>query len=194
MPCFTATVNALNPQYMSVSNNATWALGELVMMAGFLPPNALRDSDAIQRTILDVAVDALVRAVNTSQLNKSLLENSALTLGRIGYVLPGDLAPKLELFAEEVFSALRNIRDDVEKEQAFHGMNAMINRNPLAICKSFVYYVDAIASWYQCKPPLEVEFGSILNAYKSALKEQWPVLFNSLPPHSQSLLNERFNV
>lgn len=191
---FKCTVEGLNPQYMSVSNNATWALGELAIMAGFLPPNVPVNREAIQRTLLEGSVDMLVRAVNTSQLNKSLLENSALTLGRIGLILPDKLAPKLPMFAQAVFSALRNIRDDVEKEQAFHGMNAMIRYNPGAIFNCFVYYVDAVASWFHCKPDLEMEFASIFAGYKTTLGEQWFALYNSLPPSSQNLLKERFGV
>lgn len=191
---FQCTVEALNPQYMSVSNNATWALGELVIMVGFLPPTVPLNRQVIQAAILDRAVDALIHVVNTSQLNKSLLENSALTLGRIGLILPEQLASKLRLFAEPVFCALRNIRDDVEKEQAFYGMNSMIKMNPAAIFDCFAYYVDAVASWFHCKPELEVQFSSILNGYKTALGEQWFSLYNSLPSSSQALLKDRFGL
>lgn len=191
---FNAAIEALNPKYMSVSNNATWALGELVMMAGLLSPSIPLNRDVIQHSLMDVAVDSLVRAVNTPQSNKSLLENSALTLGRIGWLLPDLLSSRLSQFAGGVFSALRNIRDDVEKEQAFHGMNEMIKRNPAGIFTCFPYYVDAVASWYQCKPDLESEFSAILNGYKSALGDQWFALYNSLPRTSQDLLQERFRI
>lgn len=187
-------VEALNPKYMSVSNNATWALGELVMMAGFLPPNVPVNRDMIQRTLLDGALDPLIRVVNVPQLNKSLLENSALTLGRMGLVMPESIAPRLCHFAKAVFASLRNIRDDVEKEQAFHGMNAMVKLNPTAIIECFVYYVDAIASWFHCKPDLELEFASILSSFKTSLGEQWFSLRGSFPPTLQGLLKERFAV
>eukprot|EP00178_Gracilaria_changii_P024292 TRINITY_DN731_c0_g1_i1.p1 TRINITY_DN731_c0_g1~~TRINITY_DN731_c0_g1_i1.p1 ORF type:complete len:986 (+),score=105.43 TRINITY_DN731_c0_g1_i1:1603-4560(+) len=186
------TVQALNPEYMSVSNNATWALGELVMMAGFLPPNVPISRDVIQRLLVERALDCLIRVVNTPQLNRSLLENSALTLGRMGLVLSEAMAPRLEQFAEASFSSLRNIRDDIEKEQAFHGMNAMIRLNPTAIMKCFGSYLDAIGSWFHCKPDLEREFASILHGYKQSLGDQWFSLFNSFSTPMQSLLQERF--
>lgn len=188
------TVEALNPEYMSVSNNATWALGELAIMAGFLPPQVPVNRENIKRTLLEGALDPLIRVVNIPQLNKSLLENSALTLGRLGLVLADVVAPKLSTFAESVFASLRDIRDDVEKEQAFRGMNAMVKLNPTAIFDCFVHYVDAIASWFHCKPDLEMEFASILAGYKSSLGDQWFSLFNSFPPTLQSLLKERFGL
>ncbi|KAI0562987.1 Importin beta [Gracilaria domingensis] len=186
------TVEALNPEYMSVSNNATWALGELVMMAGFLPPTVPISRDVIQRLLFERALDCLIQVVNTPQLNRSLLENSALTLGRMGLVMPEAMAPRLEQFAEASFSSLRNIRDDIEKEQAFHGMNAMVRLNPTAIMNCFGNYLDAIGSWFQCKPDLEREFASILHGYKQSLGDQWFSLFNSFATPSQSLLQERF--
>lgn len=187
-------VDALNPDYLSVSNNATWALGELIMMAGFLPPSVPVDRDTIQRTLLEGAADPLIRMVNSSHLNKTLLENSAITIGRMGLVMSEAMAPKLASFAEAVFVLLRNIRDDVDKEQAFHGMNSMVRLNPAAILDCFVYFVDAVASWYHCKPDLEMELARILTGYKTSLGEQWAPLFNTLTPQLQKVLKGRFRL
>ena len=49
-------------------------------------------------------------------MNKSLLENTAITIGRLGYVCPDVAAPHLETFVQAWCTALRSIRDDVEKE------------------------------------------------------------------------------
>lgn len=188
------TVDALDPEYMSVANNATWALGELIMMAGFLPPSVPVDRETIQRTLLERAAEPLIRVVNTPHLNKSLLENSAITLGRLGLVMPDAMSSKLGSFAESMLALLRNTRDDTEKEQAFHGMNGMVRRNPTAILNCFVYYVDAIASWYHCKPDLELEFATILGGYKASLGDRWAVLVTSFPASLQQLLADRFRL
>eukprot|EP00177_Eucheuma_denticulatum_P000833 GFKZ01001500.1.p1 GENE.GFKZ01001500.1~~GFKZ01001500.1.p1 ORF type:complete len:1086 (+),score=154.60 GFKZ01001500.1:258-3260(+) len=188
------SVEAIDPDFMSVSNNATWALGELIMMAGFLPRIVPVDRDTIQRLLLERAADPLIHIVNTPQLNKTLLENSAITLGRLGLVMSESMSSKLGSFAEAVFALLRNIRDDVEKEQAFHGMNSMVRLNPAAILDRFDYYVDAIASWYHCKPDLEMEFAGILGSYKNSLGDRWHALVGSLPAHLQKLIAERFRL
>lgn len=188
------TVDALNPEYMSVANNATWALGELIMMAGFLPPSVPVDRETIQRTLLERAAEPLIRVVNTPYLNKSLLENSAITLGRLGLVMPDAMSSKLGSFAEPVLALLRNTRDDADKEQAFHGVNSMVRLNPTAILNCFVYYVDAIASWYHCKPDLELEFATILGGYKASLGDRWVALCTSFPVNLQQLLADRFRL
>jgi len=188
------SIYALNPEYMSVSNNATWALGEMVMMAGFLPSEVPIHRDTIQRSLVDGALDSLINVVNMPQLNKSLIENTAITLGRMGLVIPEPMAPRLQEFAHACFMALRDIRDDAEKEQAAHGMNALVRMNPSAIYDCFVYYVDAIASWYHCKADLEADFAAILAGYRNSLGDQWFALFRSFPPPLQTLLKERFKL
>lgn len=187
-------ISALDPEYMSVSNNATWALGEMVMMAGFLPPSVPIHRDTIKHALVEGALDPLIRVVNMPQLNKSLLENTAITLGRMGLVIPDAMAPRLGSFARAVFLSLRDIRDDSEKEQAAHGMNALVKLNPTAIFDCFAYYVDAIASWYYCKPDLEADFAAILSGYKLSMGEQWYALFRSFSPALQSLLKDRFKL
>lgn len=188
------TIAAIDPGFMSVSNNATWALGELVMMAGTLPRNVPIDRDTIQRILLEHAADALIRIVNMPQLSKSLRENSAITLGRLGLVTPEPMAAKLESFAQAVLVLLRNIRDDVDKEQAFHGINSMIRLRPTEILECFVYYVDAIASWFKCTRELEIEFASILGSYKVTFGDVWVKLYNDMPTYLQKVLSERFRL
>ena len=187
-------IGALNPEYMSVSNNATWALGEMVMMAGFLPSSVPIDRDVIKRALVEGALGTLISTVNSQHLTKSLLENTAITLGRMGLVIPDSMAPKLGTFVRACFTCLRDIRDDIEKEQAAHGMNALIRMNPTAICECFPYYVDSIASWYHCKSDLEADFAAILVGFKNSLGDQWFALFRSCPPVLQNLLKERFKL
>lgn len=81
-------------------------------------------------------------------LNRNLLENTAITLGRIGLVASDIVAPHLEEFVVPWCLSLRNIRDDVEKDSAFRGMCMMIKKNTNGALKSLVYVCDAIASWY----------------------------------------------
>jgi transportin-1 len=189
-----AVCDALSPDYMSVANNATWALGEMVMMAGCLPSEIPIDREAIKRPLVENALASLIRVINIPQLNKSLLENTAITLGRMGLILPEDVAPRLDSFASPTLSALRNIRDDPDKEHAFSGMNALIRLNPTAILSCFVYYADAVASWLYVNPKLEAEFRSILTGFKTSLGDQWPILYATFPRTLQVCLQGRFGL
>lgn len=55
---------------------------------------------------------------------------SAITLGRVAWVCPGQIAPHLVHFVGPWCNALRSIRDDVEKEHAFLGLCALLRANP----------------------------------------------------------------
>lgn len=94
------------------------------------------------------AVELLIKIMTKQNLNRNLLENTAITLGRLGLVAPELVAPHLEEFALPWCLSLRNIRDDIEKDSAFRGMCMMIKVNPNGVVKSLVYVCDAIASWY----------------------------------------------
>lgn len=93
----------LSTEFISVCNNASWALGEIAVkvreeMKPFVP-------HIIQRLL----------PLMSKQLNRNLLENTAITIGRMGLVAPDIVAPHLEEFIQPWCLALRNIRDDVEK-------------------------------------------------------------------------------
>lgn len=63
------------------------------------------------------------------QMPRSLQENSAITIGRIAWMCPEPIAPHLAHFVGPWCQALRQIRDDIEKEHAFLGLAACIRLN-----------------------------------------------------------------
>ena len=155
--------------------------------------------------------------ITKASLNRNLLENTAITLGRLGLVAPEVVAPHLEEFVVPWCLSLRNIRDDVEKDSAFRGMCMMIKTNPNGVLKGLVYVCDAIASWYYpandlkgilLPPPpptfyiimyiffltlLEMFF-QILHMYKSGMGEAWEPFYRNFPETLKSALHERYNL
>ena len=78
---------------------------------------------------------------------KTLLENTAITIGRMGLVCPQIVAPSLLQFVRPWCTSLRNIRDNDEKDSAFRGMCQMISVNPSGVVPDFIFFCDAVASW-----------------------------------------------
>ncbi len=79
---------------------------------------------------------------------RSLHENAAVSIGRIGLMHPTLVAPHLAEFAQAWCQALYEIRDNEEKDSAFRGLCTMVEVNPAGIAKvqtSFVIFslVDA---------------------------------------------------
>ena len=66
---------------------------------------------------------------------RSLHENAAVSIGRIGLMHPSIVAPHLPEFAQAWCQALHDIRDNEEKDSAFRGLCQLVQTNPTGIWK-----------------------------------------------------------
>ena len=142
----------LNPEYISVCNNATWAAGEISVKLGdgmsvYIPP----------------ILGPLITIINRPNTPKTLLENTAITIGRMGLVCPQMVAPSLLQFVRPWCTSLRNIRDNDEKDSAFRGMCQMISVNPSGVVPDFIFFCDAVASWLN--PQVEIKYNFRLQIF-----------------------------
>jgi hypothetical protein len=94
-------------------------------------------------------------ATSNFQIYVSLL---AITLGRFGLHCSQEVAPFLSDFIRAWCLALRNIRDNEEKDSAFRGLCYMINMNPQGVATHFIFLCDAIASWNNPSDDLKYMF------------------------------------
>ncbi|KAF8377772.1 hypothetical protein HHK36_031157 [Tetracentron sinense] len=146
---------------VSVANNACWAIGELAIKVH-------QEISPIVMTVISCLVPILQQAEG---LNKSLIENSAITLGRLAWVCPELVSPHMEHFMQSWCTALSMIRDDVEKEDAFRGLCAMVRANPSGALSSLIYMCKAIASWHEIRSEdLHNEVCQVLHGYKQMLR------------------------
>ncbi|GJQ67006.1 TNPO1 [Trypoxylus dichotomus] len=154
----------LNPEYISVCNNATWAIGEISIKLG-------QDT----RPYIPIVLNQLIEIINKANTPKTLLENTAITIGRLGYVCPHDVAPVLHQFVRQWCTSLRNIRDNEEKDSAFRGMCHMISVNPAGVVPDFIFFCDAVASWISPKEDLKDVFIKILHGFKAQVVNDFQV-------------------
>ncbi|KAL6501642.1 Transportin-1 [Orobanche gracilis] len=166
---------------VSVANNACWAIGEL----------AIKVHKEISPVVLHV-ISSLVPILQYPEfLNKSLIENSAITIGRLAWVCPELVSPHMEHFMQPWCVALSTIRDDIEKEDAFRGLCAVIRANPSGALKSLTFMCKAIASWHEIRSEdLRNEVCQVLHGYKQMLKNgEWEQCMSALdPPVKDKLL------
>ncbi|XP_051159694.1 transportin-2 [Leptopilina boulardi] len=174
----------LNPEFISVCNNATWAIGEISIKLG-------PDTSAYIPIILSQLIDI----INRQNTPKTLLENTAITIGRLGYVCPHDVAPMLQQFVRQWCSSLRNIRDNEEKGSAFRGMCQMINVNPAGVVNDFIFFCDAVASWTNPFEDLKDMFSKILHGFKQQVgTENWTRFCEQFPPQLLERLHNVYGV
>jgi len=179
--------NNLNPEYISVCNNACWALGELAVKVG---------GGEMKPYVVSI-LPRLVALMTRPSLNKSLAENTAITLGRLGMVCPDGVAPRLAEFIQPWCSSLRSIRDDIEKEHAFKGLCSMIKLNPYGVTQgnSFAYLCDAILSWQEPNQELRTQFYEILHGFKLSLgPNNWTQYMSTFPPALRQSLADRYSL
>ncbi|XP_003745772.2 transportin-1 [Galendromus occidentalis] len=174
----------LNPDSLSVCNNATWAIGEISVKLG-----------AETRPYIPMFLNQLVVIINIATTPKTLLENTAITIGRLGYVCPQDVAPSLDQFIKPWCISLRNIRDNDEKDSAFRGVCSMIGVNPGGVVNDFIYFCDAVASWVNPRDDLKNTFFEILHGFKNQVgEESWIRFTMQFPQPLRERLRQTYNI
>ncbi|KAL0083614.1 armadillo-type protein [Phycomyces blakesleeanus] len=184
--CMPSLLQQIIPQTeeVSVCNNATWAAGEIALKWG---ANIQPYVEPLLQRLLPILADP------TTQ--RTLMENSAITIGRLGLVFPNVVAGHLDSFVRPWLVALTPIRDNDEKSSAFKGLCEMINVNPQGAINHFPILCTAIAK-YQ-RPPKELceSFASILGGYKNMLgDEQWQQTLASMPQDVSAALHGNYGV
>jgi transportin-1 len=147
---------------LPAANNACWSLGELAVAApgGAFAPHAV------------ASCEAFAGVLTSSQHRPGhlrLRENAAIAIGRVAWVCPDAVAPHLQHFLPQWCGALRSLRDDVEKEQAFLGLVRAVRLNPSAGGAALPALAAAVASWARVKDEgLRHDMADLLRAYRAA--------------------------
>ncbi|XP_011498759.1 PREDICTED: transportin-1 [Ceratosolen solmsi marchali] len=185
IPDFMPILNQnLNPEYISVCNNAAWAIGEISIKLG-------PDTSSYSLLVLS----QLIEIINKPNTPKTLMENTAITIGRLGYVCPHDVAPMLQQFVRQWCISLRNIRDNEEKDSAFRGMCQMIAVNPGGVVQDFIFFCDAVASWVTPRDDLKDMFQKILHGFKNQVgPENWRRFSDQFPAQLRERLQNMYGV
>ncbi|MFH4974294.1 hypothetical protein AB6A40_001003 [Gnathostoma spinigerum] len=174
----------LDPELVSVCNNSIWAIGEIAMK--------MHEG---MRPYVPSFIGALVTIMNRDKGPKTLAENTAITLGRLGIFCAPEVSPYLSHFIRAWCISLRNIRDNEEKESAFRGLCVMINLNPAGVLGEFIFLCDAIASWNNPQPELKLMFSRILHGFRQQVGEiNWEAFTAQFPVPLKQRLSTQYDV
>ncbi|WWD20076.1 hypothetical protein CI109_104550 [Kwoniella shandongensis] len=171
---------------ISVCNNAAWAVGEIALQ--------YNGDSAPLEPFVPALIQRLVPILLNSKSPKSLTENAAVTIGRLGLVCPALVAPDLANFAQAWCTALWEIKDNDEKDSAFRGFCMMISANPEGIQNSFVWFCNAVCKWQHPSGQLDQMFRTILQGFKNGLGANWDAQMSNFPPVIRQRLAERYGV
>lgn len=195
---------------VSVCNNAAWAAGEIALQYGNLAAASSSSSGAASAgspsapskqppaefaQFVEPLIQKLIPVLLSPKSVKSLTENSAVTIGRLGLVAPMLVAPHLEVFFESWCQSLWDIKDNEEKDSAFRGLCEMIKANPNGAVKGFIYFCNAVVRWTTPSRELNDMFSQIMFGFKEMSGAQgWESMKNQLPEPIAVRLRERYNI
>ncbi|KAI9501562.1 hypothetical protein GGI25_004044 [Coemansia spiralis] len=173
----------LNFSHLNVCNNATWSAGEIALKAG----------EEHMKSYVNPLLERLVPLLNNQNTPVTLVENAAITIGRLGLVCPSTVAPHLEAFAQRWCMVLASVKDNEEKSSAFQGLMTMIGTNPQGISKAFLFFCQAALNWQTPDPVLLDMFVQTFAGLKQLAGSEWESSLSLLDPQSRQALKERFN-
>ena len=178
----------------SVCNNAIWAAGEIAEQVGpEIAPYALQ--------LLEVIVPLQILEqdeYHKKQWNRNFFENVAITIGRLCFACPEQVAPHLEKFVGKWCLALCSLRDrNAEKATAFRGLCAVTKLNAAVILKFFILFCNAIANYHTPPPEIAQEIKFILDGMKNSMgQELWQKYFycDQMPTDLRATLQQRYQI
>ncbi|TIB33622.1 hypothetical protein E3P86_02950 [Wallemia ichthyophaga] len=156
---------------ISVCNNAAWAAGEIATSYTNYPD--LNKDDFIK--YVPSLTERLVPILLHPKSVKSLAENAAVTIGRIGLVCPEIVAPHLQVFAAQWCESLWEIKDNEEKDTT-----------------SFQFFCNAVVRWTSPSAVLNEQFNALLHSFKAAAGVSWDAQMTALPQPISTRLRERY--
>ena len=175
---------------MLVSNNACWALGELVLRMDSISICPFVDSAATSLIHNLKRFDASFRPI--------VRQNAAIALGRLAVVAADRLVVSgvfAEMF-EPWCTVMRRMRTDDEKISAVRGFIMCVEKAPqLATAPDkFQRLHELIASMFPTPASLEVYLKNIVISYRDLLGPDWFRLWSMLPVELQYRLNHAYSL
>eukprot|EP00928_Gymnodinium_smaydae_P070225 TRINITY_DN54116_c0_g1_i1.p1 TRINITY_DN54116_c0_g1~~TRINITY_DN54116_c0_g1_i1.p1 ORF type:complete len:909 (-),score=214.28 TRINITY_DN54116_c0_g1_i1:106-2832(-) len=167
-----------------VSNNASWAVGEICMKVG--PEYMIPHLDEVAQALSDI--------LTRSHGQHLLHSNVGITLGRLGVVCGPQMGKTFAEFAPRWCVVMRGARPDCEKITAFEGLCNMIKANPQACLRCIPELAGAIGSLFPAPPRLAPVFREILYGYKEQLGANWPQVYSQFPDDLKVRLNQMYGL
>jgi transportin-1 len=190
-PIFPILVSHITKGPALVSNNSSWAIGEICM----------RKSPPFVAPFFDNVAAALLTNLNRLELgNRSIVQrNAAIALGRLAIVGCGRLISSgcFNRMFDVWCKIVKEMRTDVEKLTAVKGFTMCIEASPECVMspEKLVGLFELIASLFPLPETLEKTLMGIVKMYREKLGSyDWDKLWSALPIDAQYRLNQAYGL
>lgn len=171
-----------------VFNNAVWATGEISLQVG----TAIKPFIPRLFTTL-----AQILVLGGDDVTTGILENTAITIGRLGQVAPDLLKDHLSLVADNWVVNCLEIPENAEKDSAFAGFARIVAANPQGVKseQSLVGILDAFVSYHEPSPELQQHTRELLEGYRSLVgEEEWARIVDNLSDDGRIGVKSRYGM
>lgn len=178
-------IDSTDPAATAVCNNAIWSVGEISLRFG------RSDLEQYSQPLFERLV-----AVLQSKTDKTVLENAAIAIGRLGKTLADVIAPHIQVFILQWCNYIKNVEETDEKDSAFQGMCQIVGANPSGLSNegSLLAFIEVAALYVEPSQELATLIGRVLEGYKSYVQDWDNSVMNQLPPYVANSLRQRYQV
>lgn len=172
----------------SVVNNACWSAGEI----------AIRHKKEMEPYVPEL-LQRCVEIMSNPRVPKSVVENAAVALGRLGLDNAELIAPHLATFAEEFLDSMDDVDPTEEKATAFKGFGMVVGQNPEAMERVLLHFFTSVARYRDLNllNPIRQELHQVLqndiNIYRQIMPEFHRFL-QQMQPRDREALQTHFAI
>ncbi|TAQ85689.1 hypothetical protein B7494_g5985 [Chlorociboria aeruginascens] len=174
----------------SVINNACWSSGEISIQYG-----------KEMAPYVGKLLERLLSILGNPEVPKSVLENAAIALGRLGLNNADVLAPHLSTFSEPFLKSIKGVDFTLEKATAFKGFLLVVVSNPQAMEKDIARLFTSIARYKKdlaYETPLTADlhqmFQHTIDLYKTLIPNFSTFLSQQIPANDVTSLTATYNL
>ncbi|CDK28884.1 unnamed protein product [Kuraishia capsulata CBS 1993] len=172
-------------------NNAAWALGEMAMR---LPAESMAP-------YLDNLMGLLVQILVANDVQESVSENAAITIGRFGINNATEMSRYLTDIALPWFARMLYVAENDEKDTAFVGFCKIISSNPAPLGentnsgkKCLRQFLECVGMYEMPSESLKSIFQFLLNAFKQMYPESWNAVLPSMDQFVIQMIQQNYLV
>mmetsp|Transcript_31840 Transcript_31840/g.53700 ORF Transcript_31840/g.53700 Transcript_31840/m.53700 type:complete len:135 (-) Transcript_31840:101-505(-) len=134
--------------------------------------------------------------MSSQSINRGILENAAICIGRLHNLFPVDMSRALEHFFVGWSAATSShIRDMSEKEKTSLSICDAVYRNPQAVLPFFSSFCVLVYSWSPNIPTeLNQRFSVILHQFRGFSPDAWEPFKSRLDPSITHFFAQQYNI
>lgn len=184
----TLAADNLNIRHTKVANNASWAIGEISLRVG-----------ANMAPMVPMLMERMCDIMTSNSLIPLLAENVAITITRLGYVCPQEVAGYLDSVASPLCHALATVANSADRDSAFMGLFELVQANPggVSSMEAFGQLCICVARCVASQnrnDDLNNKLGSMMHAMKQNYGDHWPSVANMVDDEVMNILQNYLNL